>query len=155
MAKGNGKVEENKKFFSLRSVYSADISFERNEQLTTLNIGSQQAMQPQLDVSFDFSHIEAKDHHYVLNLRAKIDAKVEEGSLFITEVVHSGLFMIQGFNEEEMQYILNVSAPQVIFPYLRTVVSNLITQGGFPPYYLEPIDFNAMFMKKQQEKNSQ
>jgi preprotein translocase subunit SecB len=80
--------------------------------------------------------------------------KLEETIAFLIEVQFAGLFSISGFDETEMKYLLGSQAMSVLFPYVREMVSDMTTRGGFPPLILSPVNFDALYQKHLQEQDS-
>ena len=86
----------------------------------------------------------------------KTKAELENKAVYLAEIKQAGMFDIEGASGEIMQRFLNVNCLEIIFPYARENVSALIQKGGFPPLFLAPIDFNALFMQeieKRKKKN--
>jgi len=77
---------------------------------------------------------------------------LEEKTAFLIEVQFAGLFAISGCDDAEQQYLLGSQAMTVLFPYVREVVSDLTTRGGFPPLILSPVNFDALYHQHLQEK---
>jgi preprotein translocase subunit SecB len=70
---------------------------------------------------------------------------VAEKTVYLAEVAQAGIFGLAGFDEQTLDAMLGIHCPNVLFPYARQAVSDLIGQGGFPPFYLQPINFEAIY----------
>lgn len=84
-------------------------------------------------------------------LHVTVDAKVEERSAFLCEVQQAGIFLVQGFPEEERKRLLGGYCPGVVFPYAREAISDLIAKGGFPQMLLQPVNFDALYAQHASE----
>lgn len=131
--------------FGVTKTFVKDISFETPLGVKVFT----QAFQPkiQLDVNSRGSAIADNTHEIVLTLT--ITAKVDEGTAYLLEIQQAGIFVISGFEEQQMQHVLGAVCPNFLFPYAREAVDNLVVRGGFPPLSLAPIDFDAMFRNAQ------
>jgi preprotein translocase subunit SecB len=84
-------------------------------------------------------------------LTVTVSAKQAEQTLFLVEVKQAGAFMMQNLSEEEYKRAVGSICPTVLFPYARAVVSQLVSQGGFPQLLLPPVNFDALFANSQNE----
>jgi preprotein translocase subunit SecB len=87
---------------------------------------------------------------YEVVLTVTITAKTKEKTLFLIEVQQAGVFQIINIAEEEMLPILNIVCPNIIFPYMRETISDIVTRAGFPPVILSPVNFEALFKESKQ-----
>lgn len=142
--------QNNEKQLLLQKIYVKDLSFESpkapevftsNAQANTqLNIGSKNR---QLD-----------DDHVEVSLTLTIESKQGEETLFLIEIVQSGIFTIKGYNDQEKSILLGSFCPGTLFPYAREAVSDLATKGGFPPLVLQPINFDAVYAQAVQQRQA-
>jgi preprotein translocase subunit SecB len=89
-------------------------------------------------------------------LQISLHAKSGEQTAYVVEIQHAGIFHMGGYNGwDQLNWLMHVYCPSIIFPYARAEVARLITQGGFPPYHLEPINFDAMYNRRLQEQADQ
>ena len=70
---------------------------------------------------------------------------IEEKNVYLAEIEQAGIFGLDGFDERNLDMMLGTYCPNVLFPYARQAISDLITAGGFPPFYLQPINFEALY----------
>jgi preprotein translocase subunit SecB len=82
-------------------------------------------------------------------LTVTVSAKQNEATIFLVEVKQAGSFMIRNLNENELKRAISTVCPSVLFPYARAVVSQLVTQGGFPQFLLPPVNFEALYAANQ------
>jgi preprotein translocase subunit SecB len=127
--------------------YIKDLSFEiPNAPQIFLN----NQEKPNIGISVDIDAKKIANDAYEIALKIKADAKVAEETLFICEVAYCGIFALQNIDENMLEQILLVYCPNLLFPYLRRIVSNMVVDGGFPPLMLDPIDFAALYAKRKE-----
>ena len=125
---------------ALQAVYLKDCSFEAPQGP---RISGQWNPQIGLDLNTAVNQIEG-DLHEVL-LTVTVSAKAGEQTVFLVEVKQAGAFLIQNLTEPDFRRAAGVLCPGVLFPYARAMVSQLVTQGGFPQLLLPPVNFEALF----------
>ena len=74
--------------------------------------------------------------------------KVDEGTAYLAEVHQAGIFGVAGFDQAGQEAVLATYCPNVLFPYVRQTVSDLVQNGGFPPFFLQPINFDALYAEQ-------
>ncbi|MCJ7422116.1 protein-export chaperone SecB [Sphingomicrobium astaxanthinifaciens] len=104
--------------------------------------------QPKIDLAFniDVQQIGEDVHEVVLKIEAS--AKAEEGTQFVVDLAYGGLFGIRNIPADQLQPLLLVEAPRLIFPFARQVIADATAHAGFQPLLLEPIDFGAIYMQR-------
>jgi preprotein translocase subunit SecB len=139
------------KQFSIQKLYLKDASF---ESPGTPHSFSFTKWNPKIDLNLTntHKHIDGDIFEAVLCLTATITR--EEKTAFLIEAQFAGLFAISGFDDAEQKYLLGSQAMTVLFPYVREVVSDLATRGGFPPLILSPVNFDALYQKHLQQQAS-
>ena len=138
------------KIFSIQKIYTKDISF---ESPNTPGIFTSE-FQPQLAVDLNVESKKLEDNIFHVVVRVTATTKVEESTAFLCEVEQAGIFTLSGFNDVEMGYMLGAQCPNVLFPYAREVVSDLVTRGGFPQLLLEPVNFESMYTEHVQQASA-
>lgn len=101
---------------------------------------------PQIDVQFNIGARALSDEVSEIELKIALTSKAEAGTAFIVEVSYCGLVGMRNLEEAQMHAFTYSEAPRILFPYARRVVSDAVRDAGFPPFMLEPIDFNAIYM---------
>lgn len=139
--------ETAEKTFSIQKIYTKDISF---ESPNTPGIFTSE-FQPQLAVDLNVESKKLEDDIYHVVVRVTATTKVEEHTAFLCEVEQAGIFTLAGFSDDEMGYMLGAQCPNVLFPYAREVVSDLVSRGGFPQLLLEPVNFESMYAEHVQQ----
>ena len=79
--------------------------------------------------------------------------KIEESTAFLVEVTQAGIFGIRGIPDENLEMILAITCPNILFPYAREAVSDMVTRAGFMPILLNPINFEALYAQQKMEEN--
>jgi preprotein translocase subunit SecB len=85
---------------------------------------------------------------------ATVTTKVQDKTLFLVEAKQAGIFEIRNLPDDQMQAIVGIACPQMVYPYLRAIVSDVCTRAGFPPVVLAEVNFQAMFEAQQQAQQS-
>lgn len=102
--------------------------------------------QPQMDVQVNTDAATLGNDHYQVTLSVTITAKLENEVAFLIEAKQSGIFLIKGFADPaEQQAVLGAYCPNVIFPFARETVADLVQRAGFPPLLLQPMNFDALY----------
>ena len=148
----NAATEQNAQpGFSIEKLYVKDASLEipNAPQIFT------DRTQPQVNVELGNSAQKLEEGIFEAAIKVTVTAKVGEKLAFLVEVTQAGIFAIRNIPEENLEMILGVTCPNILFPYAREVVSDLVTRAGFAPVLLNPINFEALFMQqKQQTENA-
>ncbi|MEK7758492.1 MAG: protein-export chaperone SecB [Pseudomonadota bacterium] len=133
--------------FNLEKLYIKDSSFEVP--------GAPQvfldATNPEVGVQLGISHrqLDAEKGLYEVVLAVTVTAKHTDKTVFLAEAHQAGLFHITGMPEPELPKVLEIACPNVLLPFVRQAVNNLIESGGFPQLLLSPINFEALYLQKQ------
>jgi preprotein translocase subunit SecB len=140
-----------KRQFLVQRIYIKDISFEAPNSPAVFN----ENWQPEINIGLGSEIQKLSDEVFELVLRVNVEAKHDDKTVFLVEVQQGGLFTIQGFSVEETDAVLGVAAPNVLFPYAREAVSDLISRGSFPQFVLQPVNFEAMYAQQRQARAQQ
>ncbi len=150
VAKANDQKENNKAELPgqpiiIRSQYLKDLSFENPN---APHIYSQKG-QPEIALSINIDANELDDRRFTVTLTIKCEATIEKHPQFITELIYEAVVeMNEKLEVKYYQPILMVEAPRFIFPFARNILANAASEGGFPPLFLQPIDFAALYRDK-------
>lgn len=128
--------------------YIKDLSFE-NPNIMKLLEGPGES--PNLEVNVDVKTQQMGPKLFESAIEFKATAVSKTGTIYDLECVYAGLFQIESMPAHMMEPFLLVNCPALIFPYLRRLVADLTREGGFPPLTLDPIDFGALYVRRQQE----
>jgi preprotein translocase subunit SecB len=88
-------------------------------------------------------------------LKIRVQAEQEEKTLFLLEIAYGGLFLLDRIPEEAIQPILFIECPRLLFPFVRRVIADLVSDGGLPPLMIEPIDFAQLYRSKMMDAANQ
>lgn len=142
------KAPEAQPVFSIEKLYLKDLSLEvPHAPRIFLENG-----EPEVEMRVATESTKLEDEFYNCAITVTVTAKLGDGKvMFLNEVTQSGIFRIAHMPEEDIQLLLAVACPNILFPYARETVSSTITRAGFPPVLLAPINFEAMYQQQQQQ----
>src|SRR3954469_6551623 len=144
-AGGNGSGE-NEAQVSILAQYVKDLSVENPSAPQVF----QWQTQPTLDVQFNINVDKAADDVHEVTLKIEVSARSENGVHFVVDLSYAGLFGLRNIPEDALPPFLLIEAPRHIFPFARQIVAEAVTNSGFPPLLLDPIDFAAAYMAQAQ-----
>jgi preprotein translocase subunit SecB len=133
---------------SVRTQYIKDFSFENPAAPKSL---APSAVTPKIQVNVDVEAKPLSEDHYEVALRVTANASREEGTVFVVELVYAGVFALENFPKEHLQSMCLVECPRILFPFARRVIADATREGGFPPLYLDPIDFGRLYQKNLED----
>jgi preprotein translocase subunit SecB len=131
--------------FQIQRLYLKDLSL---EQPNSPQILLEQA-QPQVDINLALGAAPIADGIYEVTVTATVTTKVGDKTLFLVEAKQAGIFEIRNIPDEQLQPIIGIACPGIVYPYLRAIVSDVCTRAGFPPVLLSEVNFQAMFEAQQ------
>jgi preprotein translocase subunit SecB len=134
--------------FGIQRIYIVDLSYEAPN--------TPEIFQAEWAPSVDFDlHTDSKkltDDVYEVVLKVTVTVKLKEKTAFLIEVKQGGIFTIKGFAKEQLDPMLGSFCPNILFPYVRELISSTINRGSFLPLYLAPINFDALYQEKIKHK---
>jgi preprotein translocase subunit SecB len=149
MANGQGPVEPG---IRVLSQFIRDLSFENPRAPDILRAG---AAQPQIDMGVEMNARGREDGFFEVDIKLSARASREDGPMFMVELLYGGLFAIEGVAQEDMELVLLVECPRFLFPFARRVIADVTSDGGFPPFLLDPIDFAGVYAARKAEALAQ
>jgi preprotein translocase subunit SecB len=111
--------------------------------------------QPKVDLQIQNAATQIGDGVFEASLTATVTAKIGEKTMFLIEVTQAGIFQIRNLGKEDMDMVLGVGCPNILYPYLREVVSDCATRAGFMPVVLAPMNFEALYVQRLQQQQQQ
>lgn len=141
----------NNPIFEINRLYIKDLSFESPKAPAIFK----QEIKFAVDVALDMKSAVLETDFHEVTLNITVTAK-EEGSkevAYIAEVKQSGVFTLKNFTDEQKKHILATVCANILFPYAREAISNLINRGGFPQLYLAPVNFDALYAQQQSQSS--
>jgi preprotein translocase subunit SecB len=136
--------------FQIQRIYLKDLSLEQPNSPQVLL----EQTQPQVDIQLAMAAEVVAQGIFEVSVTATVTTKVGDKVLFLVEAKQAGIFEIRNVPAEQQQAILGVMCPQMIYPYLRAIVSDVCTRAGFPPILLAEVNFQAMFEAQQQAQSA-
>lgn len=127
---------------SVLAQYTKDQSFENPSAPNSLRAGLEA---PQIGVNIEIARQMLDDDTVEVTLMLRAEARRESEVAFIAELEYAGLFAFQGVGIEEVQPLIMIECPRLLFPFARQIMASMTQNGGFPPILLDPPDFSAMF----------
>jgi preprotein translocase subunit SecB len=110
---------------------------------------------PQIDINMSTSSQALGDDIYNTSITVTVTAKIGDKSMFLVECTQGGIFRIQNVPQDQIPMVLGIGCPNIVFPYLRETVSDVVIRAGFPPLLLNPVNFEALFLQQQQAQQQQ
>ena len=138
--------QSNQTVFSIEKLYVKDLSLE----VPSAPQIYREREAPQIEVSMNNSGNAISDGYYEVLINITVTAKLKEKTVFLVEVAYGGVFQIRNVADSEIEMVLGVTCPNILFPYLREVVSETVSRAGFPPVILHPMNFEAIYQARKQ-----
>lgn len=144
--------EQNQPIFGMEKIYVKDLSLEIPHAPQIFI----QRESPQVNIELGNATTMIEDGVFEVVITVTVTSKIEDKTVFLVEVAQAGIFQVRNVSAENLEMIANVTCPNILFPYARQTVSDLVTRAGFPPVLLNPINFEALYVqqKQQQAKNA-
>jgi preprotein translocase subunit SecB len=133
--------------FQIQRMYHKDLSLEQPNSPQILL----EQTQPQVDINLGVGAEVVAEGVFEVTVTATVTTKIGERTLFLVEAKQAGIFEIRNIPDDQMQGIVGIVCPQMIYPYLRAIVSDICTRAGFPPILLTEVNFQAMYESQQQQ----
>lgn len=110
---------------------------------------------PQIGIELQTNVNSLGDNMYDVSLKVTVTAKAGEKTVFLVEVAQAGVFGVTGVPDDQLQPILMIACPNILFPYARETISTTVTRAGFLPVLLNPVNFEALYAQQQAAKQQQ
>ena len=127
--------------FTVEKIYAKDVSFEVPGGPAAFN----EQAQPQLQMNLNQSVQRLNENAYEVTLGITLTCNAGDKPLYLVEVKQAGVFGISGFEPAQLDGMLGTHCPSVLYPYARQLISAMVQSGGFPPFFLQPINFDALY----------
>ncbi|NND64606.1 MAG: protein-export chaperone SecB [Gammaproteobacteria bacterium] len=141
--------EQDPRNIQVKKIYTKDTSYEA--PLTPAIFAD--TWEPKIDLNITTAVKAAGEDSHEVSLKITAEAKLIDKTAFIAEVEQAGVFSITGFDKEEFSRIVGSYCPNILFPYARQTIGDLISKGGFPQLILQPINFDSLYQQHLQEFN--
>lgn len=143
--------EQQEAVFGIEKVYVKDMSLEiPNAPEVFL-----QRETPQVGIELSNSAKKLEEGLFDVTITVTVTSKIEDKTVFLVEVAQAGIFQVRNIPEQNLEGLLAVACPNILFPYAREAVSDLVVRAGFPPVLLNPINFEALYLQQKQQQQAQ
>ncbi|PWB54825.1 MAG: protein-export chaperone SecB [Nitrosomonadales bacterium] len=147
------EAQEEQVVFGIEKIYVKDLSLEiPNAPQIFLEQGA-----PAINVEFHTKAEQLGEGVYEAVLTVTVTSKLAEGdkTLFLVEAAQAGIFRISNVPQEDIEPLLGIACPNILYPYAREAVSDMVTRAGFPPVVLQPMNFEAIYQHQKQMQANQ
>lgn len=137
--------------FSIEKIYVKDVSLEipHAPQIFT------DRTQPQVSIELSNLAQQVEENVFEVAIKVTVTSKIADKTVFLVEVTQAGIFQVRNVPAENIEMIVGITCPNILFPYLRETVSDLVVRAGFQPVLLNPINFEALFAQQKQQEAEQ
>jgi preprotein translocase subunit SecB len=132
--------------FNIQRIYLKDMSL---EQPNSPEIFLEQDG-PNIEIQIDVGNQKLADDIYEATVTVTITAKIRDKIAFLVEGKQGGIFEVRNVPEEQIEPLLGIACPNIIYPYLRANIADMVTRGGFPPIHLTEINFEVFYQQRKQ-----
>ena len=147
----NGADQSAGPAFTVEKVYVKDVSFEAPGAPQVFN----EPGQPQLQMNLNQRVQRLNETAFEVVLGVTLTCTISEKTAYLAEVQQAGVFGLVGFDDQTLDAMLGTHCPNVLYPYARQTISDLISAGGFPPFLLQPINFDALYAEGLRQRAQQ
>lgn len=137
--------------FQLQKIYTKDISFETPNSPDIFT----EKWEPEVNIELHSSAKPLSDDVHEVVLTVTVTAKLGEKTAYLVEIHQAGVFTITGFAENERAHMVGSFCPNILFPYAREVISDVVAKGGFPQLLLAPVNFDALYAQHVQNQQNE
>jgi preprotein translocase subunit SecB len=127
-----------------------DLSFENPRAPESLRQGAEQ---PQIEMNVEMNARGRNDGFFEVDIKLSARAQREDGPLFHVELLYGGVFEVTGVPEESLEPVLLIECPRFLFPFARRIIADVTSDGGYPPFLLDPIDFAGVYASRLAQAN--
>ena len=132
--------------FSIEKLYVKDISLE----IPNAPQAFLEKEAPTVDIQLHHNSSSVDDGVYETVLTVTVTAKIKDKTLFLVEAGQAGIFVVRNIPAQELEAVLGIACPNILFPYVREVISELVVRAGFPPVVLNPVNFEAVYQAQRE-----
>ncbi len=133
--------------FQIQRVYLKDVSLEQPNSPEIL----MQQEQPNVDIQLGVETKPVVEGIFEVTVTATVHTKIQDKTVFMVEAKQAGIFEVRNIDPEQLGSILGIACPQIVYPYLRGNVADVIQRAGFPPVHLAEINFQAMYQQQAED----
>jgi preprotein translocase subunit SecB len=137
--------------FGIEKIYVKDLSLEIPNAPQVF----MQREAPQVSIELGNNTTMLEEGVFEVVITVTVTSKIEDKTMFLVEVAQAGIFQVRNVPAESLEMIAAVTCPNILFPYARQTVSDIVTRAGFPPVLLNPINFEALYAQQKQQQQAQ
>jgi preprotein translocase subunit SecB len=149
---GNGAQVDTGPQLNALAQYAKDVSFENPNAPRSL---TPQDQPPQISIQVNVNAKQLAETDFEVDLALEGNAKIGEEILFAFELTYSGVFRVRNIPADQMHPVIMIECPRLLFPFARQIVADCVRNGGFPPLYIDPIDFVGLYRQKAAEAGAE
>ena len=138
-------TEQQQPVFNIEKIYVKDLSLEIPHAPAIFL----EREQPQIDMQLHNEATKIDEGYFEASITITVTAKLGDKAMFLAEATQAGIFQIRNVPAEDMDPVLGIGCPNILFPYVRETISDMVNRSGFPPVILSPINFEALYAQKQ------
>ena len=133
--------------FQIQRVYLKEASLEQPNSPAILL----EQEQPSVDIQLGVEATPVAEGIYEVAVTATVHTKIKDKTVFLVEAKQAGIFEIRNLPDDQLGQVMGIACPQIVYPYLRGNVADLVQRGGFPPVHLQEINFQAMYEQQRSD----
>ncbi len=137
--------------FTVEKIYVKDVSFESPNSPVIFN----ENVQPELQLNLNQKVQRLSETAFEVVLGVTLTCKAGDKTAYVAEVEQAGVFGLIGLEPQAIDVLLGTQCPNILFPYVRSTISDLVQAGGFPPFYLQPINFEGLYAETLRQRQQQ
>ena len=137
--------------FTIEKIYVKDVSFESPNSPVIFN----ENVQPDLQLNLNQKVQRLSDEAFEVVLGVTLTCKAGDKTAYVAEVEQAGVFGLIGLEPQAIDVLLGTQCPNILFPYVRQLISDLIQAGGFPPFFLQPINFEGLYAETLRQRQAE
>jgi preprotein translocase subunit SecB len=150
VVEGEDQTKDQGPGFGIEKLFLKDVSVEVPNTPDIFTIHDA----PLIDIELNNSAVPVSEGYYQVSLQVTVTAKQGEQTAFLIDVTQSGIFALKNVPKEGIEMVLAITCPNILFPYAREAISDLIVKAGFSSVLLNPINFEALYMQQKEEQAS-
>jgi preprotein translocase subunit SecB len=133
--------------FQVEKLYVKDLSLEVPNAPQVF----MQPAQPELEIQVSNGAAQIGDGLFEVVVTVTVTARAADKTMFLVEAAQAGIFSVRGVSQDDLDPLLGIGCPTILFPYVREAVSDLVTRAGFPPVLLAPVSFEQIYLQRRQQ----
>jgi preprotein translocase subunit SecB len=137
--------------FQIQRIYLKDISLEQPNSPAILLVQEQ----PSVDIQLQVGAENVNEGIFEVTVTATVSTKIQDKTVFLVEAKQAGIFEIRNVPQDQLGSIVGIACPQIVYPYLRGNVADVVQRAGFPPVHLAEINFQSMYEQQQSAQSGQ